>query len=75
MASFATLSDVILAEPDALIGFAGPRVMKETTQSELPPGFQRSEFLLQRGLIDQVVHRGDLKDRLVHILDYMNVAA
>ena len=75
MASFATLGDVILAEPDALIGFAGPRVIKETTQSELPPGFQRSEFLSRHGLIDQVVDRKDLKDRLVQILDYLAPAA
>lgn len=75
MASFATLGDLILAEPGALIGFAGPRVIKETTQSELPPGFQRSEFLLQRGLIDQVVERKDLKDRLVRILGYVARAA
>lgn len=75
MASFATLGDIILAEPDALIGFAGPRVIKETTQSELPHGFQRSEFLLDRGLIDQVVQRADLKERLVQLLDYLDVAA
>ncbi len=72
MASFATLGDVIVAEPGALIGFAGPRVIKETTQSELPPGFQRSEFLLQQGLIDQVVERKDLKEDLVRLLDYLD---
>jgi acetyl-CoA carboxylase carboxyl transferase subunit beta len=72
MASFATLGDVIVAEPGALIGFAGPRVIKETTQSELPPGFQRSEFLLQYGLIDEVVERKDLKARLIRLLDYLD---
>ena len=72
MASFATLGDVIVAEPGALIGFAGPRVIKETTQSELPPGFQRSEFLLQYGLIDQVVERKDLKARLQRLLTYLD---
>jgi acetyl-CoA carboxylase carboxyl transferase subunit beta len=72
MASFATLGDVIVAEPGALIGFAGPRVIKETTQSELPPGFQRSEFLLQQGLIDQVVERKDLHEDLVRLLDYLD---
>jgi acetyl-CoA carboxylase carboxyl transferase subunit beta len=71
MASFATLGDVILAEPNALIGFAGPRVIRETTQQELPPGFQKSEFLLKHGLLDMVLHRRDLKATLVSILAYM----
>jgi acetyl-CoA carboxylase carboxyl transferase subunit beta len=71
MASFATLGDVLIAEPGALIGFAGPRVIRETTQQELPPGFQTSEFLLQHGLLDMVVHRRDLKATLVRLLDYM----
>jgi acetyl-CoA carboxylase carboxyl transferase subunit beta len=75
MASFATLGDIILAEPNALIGFAGPRVIKETTQSELPPGFQRAEFLSRHGLIDQVVERKDLKDRLIQILNYLTPQA
>ncbi len=70
MASFATLGDVILAEPNALIGFAGPRVIKETTQQDLPPGFQRSEFLEKHGLIDDVVHRSELKDTIVRLLRY-----
>jgi len=61
MASFATLGDLIIAEPDALIGFAGPRVIKETTQQDLPDGFQRSEFLRDHGLIDIVVPRSELK--------------
>lgn len=71
MASFATLGDVIIAEPGALIGFAGPRVIKETTQQDLPEGFQRSEFLLKHGLLDMVVHRKELKQTLVKLLDYM----
>jgi acetyl-CoA carboxylase carboxyl transferase subunit beta len=71
MASYATLGDVIVAEPGALIGFAGPRVIKETTQQDLPKGFQRSEFLLQHGLLDMVVHRKELKQRLITLLDYM----
>jgi len=71
MASYATLGDVIIAEPGALIGFAGPRVIKETTQQDLPPGFQRSEFLLQHGLLDLVVPRKDLKSTIVQLLDFM----
>ena len=71
MASFATLGDVILAEPGALIGFAGARVIRETIQQDLPPGFQRSEFLLQHGLLDQIVSRGDLKARLAELLDLL----
>lgn len=71
MASFATLGDLIIAEPAALIGFAGPRVIKETTQQDLPEGFQRSEFLLKKGLIDKVVNRKALKQTLVTALDYL----
>jgi acetyl-CoA carboxylase carboxyl transferase subunit beta len=71
MASFATLGDVIVAEPGALIGFAGPRVIKETTQQDLPEGFQRAEFLEKHGLIDMVVQRNELKTRLALVLDYM----
>lgn len=67
-ASFATLGDLILAEPEALICFAGPRVIKEGTNEELPSGFQRSEFLLDRGLIDQIVPRLELRDRVVGFL-------
>jgi len=67
-ASYATLGDVILAEPGALIGFAGPRVIKDTTKQILPPGFQTSEFLLKHGLIDQIVSRLELRDRLRDIL-------
>lgn len=71
MASFATLGDVILAEPGALIGFAGPRVIKETTRQDLPEGFQRAEFLEKHGLIDMVVSRHELKERLSLILGYL----
>lgn len=67
-ASFAMLGDVILAEPGALIGFAGPRVIEQTIQQKLPEGFQRSEFLLDHGLIDNVVHRRDLKKTLDDLL-------
>ena len=70
-ASFATLGDLILAEPEALICFAGPRVIKEGTNEELPPGFQRSEFLLERGLIDQIVPREEMRDRLVYFLSVL----
>jgi len=69
MASFATLGDVILAEPGALIGFAGARVIKETIQQDLPAGFQRPDFLLEHGLLDQIVPRSELKARLAHLLD------
>lgn len=71
MASFATLGDVIVAEPGALIGFAGPRVIKETTQQDLPEGFQRSEFLLKAGLLDVVTPRAQLKDVLINLLRFM----
>jgi len=71
MASFATLGDVIVAEPEALIGFAGPRVIKETTQQDLPKGFQTAEFLEKHGLIDIVCPRRELKAKLLSLLDYM----
>ena len=67
-ASFALLGDIIIAEPGALIGFAGPRVIEQTIQQKLPDGFQRSEFLLEHGLIDRVVHRKDLKETLDQLL-------
>ncbi|MBP6506597.1 MAG: acetyl-CoA carboxylase carboxyltransferase subunit beta [Opitutaceae bacterium] len=72
-ASYATLGDVIIAEPGALIGFAGPRVIKDTTKQTLPPGFQTSEFLLQRGLVDQIVKRTEMRDRLRDILQAIYV--
>src|SRR6267142_2164819 len=71
MASFATVGDLILAEPGAMIGFAGPRVIKDTTQAELPPGFQTAEFLLDHGLIDAIVARQEMKERLACYLDFM----
>lgn len=72
MASYASLGDVIIAEPRALIGFAGPRVVKETTQQELPEGFQTSEFLRERGLVDVIVHRKQMKPTIGTMLDYFS---
>jgi len=71
MASFASLGDVIIAEPKALIGFTGPRVIEQTIHQKLPEGFQRSEFLLEHGLIDMVVHRKNLKETLRQLLSYL----
>lgn len=71
-ASFATLGDVIIAEPGALIGFAGARVIKDTTKQSLPPGFQTAEFLLKHGLIDQIVPRLEMRDRLRDILSALH---
>ncbi|MBT5707060.1 MAG: acetyl-CoA carboxylase carboxyltransferase subunit beta [Verrucomicrobia bacterium] len=71
MASFASVGDLILAEPAARIGFAGPRVIRDTTQSDLPSGFQTSEFLEERGLIDAIVPRKEMKDRLAYYLDFI----
>lgn len=73
-ASFASLGDVIIAEPRALVGFAGPRVIKQTTQSELPPGFQSAEFLLKHGFIDRVVPRWELRRELSLLLEYFSEA-
>jgi acetyl-CoA carboxylase carboxyl transferase subunit beta len=72
MASFASVGDLIIAEPGAMIGFAGPRVIKDTTQAELPPGFQTAEFLLDHGLIDAIVPRKEMKARLVEYLSYLS---
>ncbi|HVP39338.1 MAG TPA: acetyl-CoA carboxylase, carboxyltransferase subunit beta [Candidatus Saccharimonadales bacterium] len=69
-ASFASLGDVILAEPRALIGFAGARVIAQTIRQELPPGFQRAEFLLEHGMLDRVVHRKDLRSTLSFLLRF-----
>jgi acetyl-CoA carboxylase carboxyl transferase subunit beta len=69
-ASFAALGDFTLAEPNALIGFAGPRVIQETIRAELPPGFQRSEFLMQKGFIDRIVPRPQMREELAAILEY-----
>jgi acetyl-CoA carboxylase carboxyl transferase subunit beta len=72
MASYASVGDLIIAEPGAMIGFAGPRVIKDTTQAELPPGFQTAEFLLDHGLIDAIVPRKELKPRLIEYLNYLS---
>ena len=71
MASFAALGDLILGEPGAMIGFAGPRVIKDTTHAELPPGFQTAEFLVDHGLIDAIVPRKEMRDQLIKYLDYL----
>ena len=71
MASYASVGDLIIAEPGAMIGFAGPRVIKDTTQAELPPGFQTAEFLLNRGMIDSIVPRNEMRDSLVGYLDFL----
>ena len=70
-ASFATIGDINLAEPKCMIGFAGPRVVKETTHQNLPPGFQTAEFMLEHGLIDAIVPRHQLKNRLGKLLNFM----
>jgi acetyl-CoA carboxylase carboxyl transferase subunit beta len=72
MASFAGIGDINIAEPKALIGFAGPRVIEQTIRQKLPPGFQRSEFLLEHGLIDMIVARKNLKEEISKLLDYLN---
>jgi len=74
-ASFAMLGDLNIAEPGALIGFAGPRVIEQTIRQKLPEGFQRSEFLLQHGMLDAVVHRRELRSYISRALDFMAVPA
>jgi acetyl-CoA carboxylase carboxyl transferase subunit beta len=74
-ASFAMLGDLNIAEPGALIGFAGPRVIEQTIRQKLPEGFQRSEFLLQHGMLDAVVHRRDLKAYIARAFEFMAVPA
>jgi acetyl-CoA carboxylase carboxyl transferase subunit beta len=69
-ASFASLGDIIIAEPKALIGFAGPRVIKATVKIELPNDFQTSEFLLEHGFVDRIIHRANLRSELARIIDY-----
>jgi acetyl-CoA carboxylase carboxyl transferase subunit beta len=71
MASYASVGDLIIAEPGAMVGFAGPRVIKDTTQAELPPGFQTAEFLLDHGLIDAIVPRTEMKSSLMEYLGYL----
>jgi len=70
-ASFATIGDINLAEPKCMIGFAGPRVVKETTHQDLPPGFQTAEFMLKHGLIDAIVQRSKLRNKLSQLIAYM----
>ena len=74
-ASFATLGDVILAEPGCMIGFAGPRVVKETTHQDLPDGFQTAEFMLEHGLVDRIVERRHLRSEIGGLLEYMMPAS
>jgi len=69
-ASFASVTDLILAEPGALIGFAGPRVIATTLKQELPPGFQRAEFLLEKGMLDAIVKRAEMREMLAKFIDY-----
>ncbi len=69
-ASFGMQGDVILAEPGALIGFAGPRVIKQTIGEDLPEGFQRSEFLVEKGFVDSIVQRGDMQETLSRIIEF-----
>ena len=70
MASYAALGDLNIAEPGAMIGFAGPRVIKDTTHADLPPGFQTAEFLLDHGLIDTIIPRKEAKEKIIRLLDY-----
>ena len=70
-ASFAMLGDVIIAEPGALIGFAGPRVIEQTVRETLPDGFQRAEFLLEKGAIDMIVDRREMRDKLASLITMM----
>lgn len=70
-ASFATVGDIIIAEPKAMIGFAGPRVIKETTHQDLPPDFQTAEFLEDHGLVDMIVHRKKMRETLGELLGYL----
>ena len=72
-ASFATIGDINIAEPKAMIGFAGPRVIRETTHQDLPPNFQTAEFLEDHGLIDMIVHRKKMRDTLSNLLSYLTV--
>jgi acetyl-CoA carboxylase carboxyl transferase subunit beta len=75
MASYASVGDIIIAEPRCMIGFAGPRVIRETTHQELPPGFQTAEFCVDHGLVDMIVHRKKMKETLAGLLSYLAPAA
>ena len=65
------LGDIILVEPGALVGFAGPRVIQQTIKQDLPEGFQKAEFLLKHGVVDRIVHRKDLRSEIAQILSYL----
>jgi len=67
-ASFAFIGDIVIAEPGALIGFAGPRVIEQTVRQKLPEGFQRAEFLLEKGAVDMIVDRREMRDKLAQLL-------
>ena len=69
-ASFASLGDIIVAEPKALVGFAGPRVVQATCKIDLPEGFQTSEFLLKHGFVDRIIHRSEMRSELARLIDY-----
>jgi len=71
LASFSTLADIVIAEPGALIGFTGPRVIEQTIRQTLPPGFQTAEFLLEHGMLDKIIDRKEIRDQLANILDYL----
>jgi acetyl-CoA carboxylase carboxyl transferase subunit beta len=73
MASFASLGDIIMAEPKSMIGFAGPRVIKETTHQDLPDGFHTAEFLEEHGLVDMIVHRKKMREQITQLLGYLSV--
>ena len=73
-ASFGMLGDLNIAEPGALIGFAGPRVIEQTIRQKLPEGFQRSEYLLEHGMLDAIVNRKDLKAYMIRALDFMSTS-
>jgi acetyl-CoA carboxylase carboxyl transferase subunit beta len=75
MASYASVGDIIIAEPQCMIGFAGPRVIRETTHQDLPPGFQTAEFCLDHGLVDMIVHRKKMKETLASLLCHLAPAA
>ena len=70
LASYASLGDVILAEPRALVGFAGARVIRQTIGEDLPPGFQRAEFVLEKGFVDRIVHRKQMHDEVSRLLEF-----
>ena len=74
-ASFAMLGDIHIAEPNALIGFAGPRVIEQTVRETLPEGFQRSEFLLDHGAIDMIIDRRDLRDKIANLISMMTASS